>query len=775
MQLTDEQQAILDFAKASKQSLLIEALAGAAKTTQLTLLAQALPPAPTLCVAFNKRIAEEMKKKMPGNVECATLNSLGHRAWGRMVGKRLTVDAKKNYKFVGDEINALASESERSAAFAKMSSLMQAVALAKTAGYVPQSCRQLGRSLVPDHEALLDIIDAQIDDLPTDSELRLIDRVLEKQIKASYNGVVDFDDQIYMSCQPAETQVAVRSLGGKFGYKSIDCIKAGDEVVSFDRRKGVFTGFYNHASKVLGVASRKYTGWLYTVGAGCHRTHATEEHKWLVRFVPELKRTGLYLTYLMLKGGSFRVGQTQIRSVRPGGTDGLGLAVRCALEKPECAWILGIHCSLQEAKIAEARLVARYGITDTCYNSEVGIPVHKMQREMVEHFGRGVKCLEDHGRNVKYPFWTPNATRAFHSNFITESCNLIPGLMQVPVLKEGDDPNWTCIDIASSFVQDLPVYSLKVARTELYVADNILTHNCLFGASFIRFYVLMVDEAQDFSPLNHEMLPKMLQPNGRLIAVGDPWQSIYAFRGADTNSMARLESTFNMHKMTLSTTFRVPVSGVKRAHSRVPHMRWWAEAIEGRVHHWDKWSASDVPEGAFVLCRNNAPLFACALRLIKAGRGVRIVGADIGPGLIKVMRKLGDQGAKQEEVHRLIDSWEQGQLEKARENRKASIIDRAECLRVFTDAGATLGEAVAWAEHLFASGGTIQLMTIHKSKGLEADYVVHLDPWRIPSKFAKRAADEGDDRQLQQELNLRYVGETRFKKELYLANLEDFA
>ena len=59
-----------------------------------------------------------------------------------------------------------------------------------------------------------------------------------------------------------------------------------------------------------------------------------------------------------------------------------------------------------------------------------------------------------------------------------------------------------------------------------------------------KYPVVMVDEAQDLSPLNHEMLSRLRA--GRLIAVGDPWQSIYGFRGAVSNGMQHLVRTFNM-------------------------------------------------------------------------------------------------------------------------------------------------------------------------------------------------------------------------------------
>ena len=68
---------------------------------------------------------------------------------------------------------------------------------------------------------------------------------------------------------------------------------------------------------------------------------------------------------------------------------------------------------------------------------------------------------------------------------------------------------------------------------------------------------------------------------------------------------------------------------------------------------------------------------------------------------------------------------------------------------------------------LFKQEGPIQLMSGHKAKGLEYETVFHLDPWRIPSRFAHEGTEE-----FEQELNVRYVIETRFKQNLYLVTTE---
>ena len=323
---------------------------------------------------------------------------------------------------------------------------------------------------------------------------------------------------------------------------------------------------------------------------------------------------------------------------------------------------------------------------------------------------------------------------------------------------EDEDAQW--IPIAERVLFE----SIKMAYNGLIDFDDQIYMSTLFGGNFPKYPLVMIDEAQDLSPLNHAMLRKLV--TRRIIAVGDPWQSIYGFRGAVSNGMSLLKATFNMTEMTLSISFRCPISVVRHAHKRVPHMKWPEWAIPGEVVTLPKWNASDIPDEAAIICRNNAPLFKLALQLIRNGRGVHLVGADIGPKLVKLLKKLGPVGMVQTEVCRQINIWEETQLAKAKE--PGSIVDRAECLRVFAEAGPTLQAAIDYAEHLFAAKGPVQLMSGHKSKGLEFATVYHLDSWRVPSKFAK-APEE-----IEQELNLEYVITTRAKRSLFFIDSNNF-
>jgi DNA helicase-2/ATP-dependent DNA helicase PcrA len=473
---TDEQRLIVEAARTTSDNLIINALAGAAKTTTLELIGKALPTTPILYVVFNKRNADEATKRVPSNMKPSTINSVGHRAWAAFTGRRLVVETKKSYDLLKAVTDAL-DRTRRREVYDQFAEILKAVSTAKLQGYVPEGKFPQARRLITKEDFYGNLEDEVPD--------WIVERVLFESIQAAFNGLVDFDDQIYM---PA-----------------------------------------------------------------------------------------------------------------------------------------------------------------------------------------------------------------------------------------------------------------------------------LFGGTFPRFPLVLVDEAQDLSSINHALLDRLV--TARIIAVGDPFQSIYAFRGADTASMPRLKSRWNMRELTLSTSFRCARAVVALARSRAPNMQWAPWAPEGSVAFATEWSASDIPDGAAIICRLNAPLYKCALALLQRGRGVKLVGTDLGPSLIRALRKLGPETMEQPDVLKAIDQWQAENMAKSR--KKASFVDKAECLRVFASFGPSLRAAIAYAEHLFAQSGPIQLLSGHKAKGLEWETVYHLDPWRIPSEWALTETEQ------EQELNVGYVITTRAKLSLIHVNLRD--
>lgn len=295
-------------------------------------------------------------------------------------------------------------------------------------------------------------------------------------------------------------------------------------------------------------------------------------------------------------------------------------------------------------------------------------------------------------------------------------------------------------DLVSDLLDAVLKTSIKQSYEGTIDYNDQIYMSALFGGTYPRYPLILVDEYQDLSPVNHEMIRRLVG-NRRLIGVGDPNQNIYGFRGAKRSGMAEAVVAYSMREMDLSISFRCPEAIVRNAWWHVPKFKW--SKTGGRVDILPSLNASDIPPDSVFICRNNAPIFSFALRLIGSGHSVRIVGSDIGPRLIKTMEKLGDSSMNQAGVLDAINEWLALKLTK--ESKTA--VDTAECMRVFARTGNTLGQAIAYAQHLFAQHGTIQLMTGHKSKGLEFPLVYHLDQHII-----------GDG---PQDKNLRYVIQTR--------------
>ena len=57
-----------------------------------------------------------------------------------------------------------------------------------------------------------------------------------------------------------------------------------------------------------------------------------------------------------------------------------------------------------------------------------------------------------------------------------------------------------------------------------------------------RFKFVIVDEFQDLTAGEHELIFRLRRPSGRLVVLGDPRQSIYMFRGNDPKGLAKLET-----------------------------------------------------------------------------------------------------------------------------------------------------------------------------------------------------------------------------------------
>ena len=74
-----------------------------------------------------------------------------------------------------------------------------------------------------------------------------------------------------------------------------------------------------------------------------------------------------------------------------------------------------------------------------------------------------------------------------------------------------------------------------------------------------------IDEAQDNSKIQHELMNLLAGPSGNLFMVGDDDQSIYGFRGAEPNMLLQFGNKPDVHLLVMGTNYRSDSSIVRAA------------------------------------------------------------------------------------------------------------------------------------------------------------------------------------------------------------------
>lgn len=285
-----------------------------------------------------------------------------------------------------------------------------------------------------------------------------------------------------------------------------------------------------------------------------------------------------------------------------------------------------------------------------------------------------------------------------------------------------------------------------------------------------KFDFVFVDEAQDTNMIQREILRMIMHPRSRMIAVGDPAQAIYGFRGADARSLNLIAEEFNAVTLPLSITYRCPKSVVNYSQQWVNHIQAADNAIEGEVNHrGTDWSPEDFGPNDLVVCRKTAPLISLAFKCIRFNVPAQVVGRDIGQGLKALIKKLNPRNI--DDLVKKLKIYEAREVKKAQddedEKRSEQISDKVGSLIFLIEAlredRRNLEGLDVGIDYLFKDkANAVKLSTIHKAKGLEADTVWWLNRSECPSRWARQP------HQIQEELNLCYVAATRAKRILNL-------
>lgn len=278
---------------------------------------------------------------------------------------------------------------------------------------------------------------------------------------------------------------------------------------------------------------------------------------------------------------------------------------------------------------------------------------------------------------------------------------------------------------------------------------------------FKQYNVVMVDEIQDLSPLQYQLIKMLKTPRGRLVGVGDEKQAIYGFQGSNLDTLNAIKNAPNTVTLPLSITYRCARDIVDEACKVFPDGIVAAPGAEkGFV---GEGAFTDAEEGDFILCRNNAPLVEAFITLLRKGKKCTILGKEFGDELVSIIDSVDDVWGLEKILLNLEEKLsKKGLKNPTKTEAYYKVNEKVNVLLSFYEYFGSLDKVRSVIYDIFvenASRGII-LSTIHKSKGLEADRVFFLEPGLIPSKYAVT------ELAVYAEKCLKFVGITRARKEL---------
>lgn len=286
-----------------------------------------------------------------------------------------------------------------------------------------------------------------------------------------------------------------------------------------------------------------------------------------------------------------------------------------------------------------------------------------------------------------------------------------------------------------------------------------------------QYDFVMVDEAQDLSKAKTELALRAVKPSGRSLFVGDRYQSIYGFAGADARSVANIIERTKAKVLPLSVSYRCPKAVIERAKTIVPHIEWAPNAADGLVETISsKELLAMARPGDAIICRLTAPLVKQAIEFMRRGTPVTVKGRDIAGGLIKVANTVG-RTCLWDDFLSALELYSERRIEeiyqlKDAEKKLQAHEDTVEALVALHDGlqARSLDDFTAQIDRLFSDGDDatkIVLLTAHRAKGLEWRNVFIIAPDKMPMSWKGQ-----QDWELEQERNLHYVAITRAQEAL---------
>ncbi|MEE0943340.1 MAG: UvrD-helicase domain-containing protein, partial [Methanobrevibacter sp.] len=256
------------------------------------------------------------------------------------------------------------------------------------------------------------------------------------------------------------------------------------------------------------------------------------------------------------------------------------------------------------------------------------------------------------------------------------------------------------------------------------------------GAKIHNYKYVIVDEYQDTSHTRYNLLKEIQNATGaKIVVVGDDWQSIYGFTGCDVNLFSKFDEYFENPK-------RVIIDITRRN----------SQELINVVGEFIKKNKNQIPKKLKSDKFNDSPI-----KIFEYNTRAEEVLA-----FITILDEISD---KNEDAKILV---------LGRNNRD---INEVLCKEIFSTIEFNDYTKITYEQNKKLN---IQFRTVHKSKGLEADYVFVLNlnnqingfPNKIVNdpilNFVNNIQDENIE--YPEERRLFYVALTRTKNDVYLFN-----
>jgi superfamily I DNA/RNA helicase len=308
------------------------------------------------------------------------------------------------------------------------------------------------------------------------------------------------------------------------------------------------------------------------------------------------------------------------------------------------------------------------------------------------------------------------------------------------------------------------------AQGQISFSDQIWLPN-VYDMPLRSFPYVFVDECQDLSPAQRGVVLKMRATAGRMFFVGDAWQSIFGFAGADIDSMGQIERATAATPLPMNTCFRCPVEVLNWAQTINPEVQPAPNAPMGIVDHIEYEKVPGfVRANDLVLCRKTKPLVELCLELVRNRVPAFVKGRDIGEGLIALIEEASEYVRSEpftyaklpEFLYAVVDAHiarmeADNRLSESKvialHDKMASIIT---CYQAFIECK-DVECLIEQIRSLFNDRErAVILSTVHRAKGGQAHRVFILEPESLPMSWVGQK-----DWERRQELNVCFVCYTR--------------